>query len=49
MAAFFDALETRSAAEREADLFARLPAQIAHARSNTAFYRKAFADLDPVS
>ena len=45
--AFFDALETRSADAREADLFARLPAQVAHAKSASPFYRRLLADIDP--
>ncbi len=49
MAEFFDALETRPAAERENDLFARLPAQLAHAKAKAAFYGKAFADVDAAS
>jgi phenylacetate-CoA ligase len=42
----FDSLETRDAAERERDLMARLPAQIAHAKANTAYFAKALADVD---
>ena len=38
MSNFHDALETRSAAEREAALMAALPAQIAHAQQHTAAY-----------
>ena len=49
MSAFFDALETRSAESREADLLARLPAQVAHAKSASAFYRRLLADVDPAS
>lgn len=41
MSEFFDALETRSAAQREADWMAALPQQIAHAQAHTA----AFADI----
>ncbi|MEP7067696.1 MAG: AMP-binding protein [Usitatibacter sp.] len=44
-----DALETRDPAERERDLFARLPAQVAHAMANAPFYRNAFAGVDPAS
>ena len=36
MAKFFDAMETRTAAEREAALMAALPAQVAHAQSRSA-------------
>jgi phenylacetate-CoA ligase len=41
MSPFYDALETRSPAEREAGLLARLPAQIAHAQQHSA----AFAEI----
>jgi phenylacetate-coenzyme A ligase PaaK-like adenylate-forming protein len=43
----YDALEARDPREREADLLSRLPLQIAHARANAPFYRKAFANVDP--
>ncbi|MGZ5662265.1 MAG: phenylacetate--CoA ligase family protein [Usitatibacter sp.] len=46
MSAFFDDLEARPASERERDLLARLPGQVAYAQANTAFYRKALARLD---
>jgi len=46
MSEFFDALETRSAEERERDLMARLPQQIAHAKSNTAYFAAALKDID---
>lgn len=45
MSEFFDALETRSAEEREADLMARLPAQIAHAKT-TAYFARSLAGVD---
>ncbi|MFY9209639.1 MAG: phenylacetate--CoA ligase family protein [Aestuariivita sp.] len=45
MDAHFDALETRSADERAADLAQRLPAQVARARS-VAGYRELLADVD---
>ncbi len=41
MTAYYDALETRSIAEREAALFSRLPAQVAHAQAASL----AFAEL----
>ena len=41
MSAYFDTLETRSAAERDAALFARLPALVAHAQAASS----AFAEL----
>jgi phenylacetate-CoA ligase len=49
MARFHDARDTQPAAERERDLLARLPAQVAHAKANTLFYGKAFAGVDPAS
>lgn len=44
---YFDELETRDVLERERSLMARLPQQVAHARSRTAYYAKVFADIDP--
>jgi len=46
MSDFFDVLETRDPAVRERDLMARLPRQIAHAKSNTAYFAQAFAGVD---
>lgn len=46
MGGHYDALETRSRAERARDLFARLPAQLAHAREKSAHYREALAGID---
>jgi phenylacetate-CoA ligase len=43
----FDPREVRDPAERERDLFARLPAQIAHAKSQSWYYATALADFDP--
>jgi phenylacetate-CoA ligase len=48
-AAYFDDLETRAAEVREADLIARLAAQVAHARANAPYYAAALADVDPAS
>jgi len=48
MADHFDALETRDPAMRERDLFARLPAQIAHAMT-TPGWAKQLAGIDPKS
>jgi len=45
----FDTRETRDPAEREHDLLARLPAQIAHAREHTAAFAKLLADVDPAT
>ena len=49
MAEHFDALETRDPAERERDLMARLPAQVAHARANAPHYAEALAGVDPAA
>ncbi|HZZ93284.1 MAG TPA: AMP-binding protein [Usitatibacter sp.] len=47
--AFPDARETRDCAERERELFARLPAQVAHARAASPYYAKLFDSVDPGS
>ncbi len=47
MTEYYDALETRSAAAREADLFARLPAQVAHARDRSPAFAELLAGVDP--
>jgi len=44
-AEFFDALEARDPAEREAALMAALPAQIAHAQSNSPAYAELLAGI----
>ena len=49
MSDFYDALETRSADQRASDIATALPAQIAHARSNTAYYAETLASVDPAS
>jgi phenylacetate-CoA ligase len=46
-AGHLDALETRDPAARERDLFSRLPAQIAHAKSASAYYARTLAGVDP--
>ncbi|MFA6310774.1 MAG: AMP-binding protein [Sterolibacterium sp.] len=46
MSKFLDALETRDPAERERDLMARLPRQIAHAKAHSAHFTAALADVD---
>ncbi|MCW5653877.1 AMP-binding protein [Hydrogenophaga sp.] len=46
---FFDTLETRPPEQREADLMAALPAQIAHARQNAPAFADLLADVDPAS
>lgn len=45
--AHYDALESRAPAERERDLLARLPAQVAYAKSRSPFYRGLLAQVDP--
>lgn len=42
MTQYYDALETRSPAQREHDLMAALPAQIAHAQQHAPFFTKLF-------
>jgi phenylacetate-CoA ligase len=46
MADFFDELETRSPAAREAALMAALPAQIAHAQKHTAAFAEILKGVD---
>ncbi|MBI4998220.1 MAG: AMP-binding protein [Rhodocyclales bacterium] len=43
----FDPREVSAPDVRERDLFARLPAQIAHAKSQSWYYATALADIDP--
>jgi len=43
---FYDRLETRDPAEREAALMAALPAQVAHAQRGSAAYRELLAGVD---
>lgn len=45
----FDPRETRDPAERERDLFSRLPAQIAHAKQRSSYYAEALAAVDPAA
>jgi phenylacetate-CoA ligase len=47
MTDFFDALETRSPAAREAALMAALPAQVAHAKRSSAVFAAVLKDLNP--
>jgi phenylacetate-coenzyme A ligase PaaK-like adenylate-forming protein len=49
MTDYFDDLERRDAAEREAALAATLPAQVAHARDRAPAYAKILAGVDPAS
>ena len=44
---FFDRLETRSAAEREAEQLSALRAQLAHARQTAPAFADSLADIDP--
>ncbi|GAB2487789.1 AMP-binding protein [Comamonas humi] len=46
MSPFYDPLETRAPAEREADLLARLPAQIAHAQQHSAAFAEILRGVD---
>ncbi|MDR2324874.1 MAG: AMP-binding protein [Acidovorax sp.] len=46
MSMFFDALETRSPQQREADLLARLPAQIAHAQQHAPAFARILQGVD---
>lgn len=46
---YYDNLETRAPAEREADLMARLRKQVAHARATSDYYAEVFAEVDPAS
>ena len=46
---YYDNKETRDPAERERELFERLPAQIAHAKANAPAFTRSFADVDPAS
>jgi phenylacetate-CoA ligase len=45
----YDPLETRAPHEREKDLLARLPAQVAHAKASAPFYAELLAGVDPYS
>ncbi|HEY1329371.1 MAG TPA: AMP-binding protein [Casimicrobiaceae bacterium] len=47
MSEFFDALETRDPEKREREQLARLPIQIAHAKSRAPAYARLLADVDP--
>jgi len=45
----FDALETRDPAERERDLMARLPEQLAHAKAHAPWFAEVLRDVDPAA
>jgi phenylacetate-CoA ligase len=49
MNGFFDALENRQPAQREAQLMAALPQQVAHARANAAAFAETLRDVDVAS
>jgi len=49
MTEHFDALETRSPAEREAAQMAALPAQVAHAKASTTAFAELLQGIDPAS
>jgi phenylacetate-CoA ligase len=49
MSEHFDALETRDPAQRERELLALLPQQIAHAKANAAYFAETLRDVDPAS
>ncbi len=49
MSKFFDALETRSADEREAALAAQLPRQIAHGKANAPWFGESLQHVDPTT
>ena len=49
MSTFYDALEHRSPAEREAALLAALPGQIAYAKQHTTAYARLLQDVDPAT
>jgi phenylacetate-coenzyme A ligase PaaK-like adenylate-forming protein len=48
-AGFFDTLETRDPAEREREQLARLPRQIAHAKTHAPALARILADVDPAA
>ena len=47
--AFPDARETRDPGERERELFARLPAQVAHAKQSSPYFASLFAQVEAAS
>ena len=47
MTTHYDALETRPPEQREGELFAALPAQIAHAKANAAYFSTLLAEVNP--
>ena len=49
MSEHYDSLETRATDERERALFAALPAQIAHAKTQAEYFARLLTDVDPAS
>ncbi len=49
MSEFFDALEIRSADERDAAQMAQLRAQVSHAKAATRYFADTLADVDPAA
>jgi phenylacetate-CoA ligase len=49
MNAHLDALETRDPQQRERELFALLPRQIAHAKANAPWFAASLRDIDPAT
>lgn len=49
MADNFDELETRDPEQRETELMAALPGQVALAKTNSSFFGKLYADIDPMA
>jgi phenylacetate-coenzyme A ligase PaaK-like adenylate-forming protein len=49
LSAYYDALETRTAEEREAALMAALPKHLAHAKQEAPGWARILKDLDPAS
>ena len=47
MSEYFDTLETREPAQREAQLMAALPRQVAHAQQHTAVFAQILAGVEP--
>ncbi len=46
---YYDARETRDPAERERDLLARLPVQVAHAKAHAPAFSALLKDVDPAA
>jgi phenylacetate-CoA ligase len=49
MSAYYDALETRNSAEREAALMAALPVQVAHAQKHSPAFAKTLSGVNPAN